>query len=140
MELFLAHKSSIFLNHFITFTAMKEWELEFEWLRIRHYVKGTMGTDSLPDIKAILFLIGIQELGQVKKKFNKEEKQDLMHVAICSLLEDEGYYEFIGRDDDGWPHWEKQKHLDIKGVDNQEVLLKKKIILYLDSEVKQKIT
>ena len=39
-----------------------------------------------PDLEAILFLIGMQEYGQLKDKFTKEQKQDLMHVAVCLLL------------------------------------------------------
>src|SRR3954462_1268139 len=32
------------------------------------------------DLNAVLFLIGVQELGQGNKNFSKEEKQDLMHI------------------------------------------------------------
>ena len=53
-----------------------------------------------PDVEAILFLIGIQEIGNFRKKFSKEQKQDLMHVAVCSLLSQSGYYKIEGHDDD----------------------------------------
>lgn len=112
---------------------MEEWQLEFEWLRIRHFVKDAMNKADLPDLQAILFLIGIQELGDVNREFSKEEKQDLMHIAVCTLLEDEGYYEFVGRDADGWPHWQQTKRNDIKGTEAQENLLKTKIIRYFSS-------
>ncbi|NNF32796.1 MAG: hypothetical protein HKN68_01720 [Saprospiraceae bacterium] len=110
------------------------WQLDFEWLRIRHLVKESLASKDLPDLKVILFLIGVQELGifESGKKFSKEEKQDLMHVAVCSLLEDEGYYKFKGRDQDGWPHWEVEKPFSVKGVKEQENILKKKIIKYFD--------
>ena len=39
-----------------------------------------------PDMNAILFLIGIQELGKGSQRFSKEQKQDLMHIAICKIL------------------------------------------------------
>ena len=39
-----------------------------------------------PDLETVLFLIGVQEFGDIKEKFTKEQKQDLMHVAVCSLL------------------------------------------------------
>src|SRR6476620_12101394 len=45
-----------------------------------------------PDVETIMFLIGIQELGEVKAKFTKEQKQDLMHVAVCTVLMPSGYY------------------------------------------------
>ena len=108
---------------------MESWELEFEWLRVQHLVKESLSRDKLPDLQAILFLIGIQELGQVRKDFTKEEKQDLMHVAVCSLLSTQGYFEFEGRDEDGWPHY-KQLRATTSGVAKQETLLKKLVIRY----------
>lgn len=111
---------------------MEQWEFEFEWLRIRHLVKDSLNSKDLPDIKGILFLIGVQEFGRVKTEFSKEEKRDLMHVAVCSLLEDDGYYIFKGRDQDGWPHWEINKKISASNVDEQESMLKKKIIEYFD--------
>ena len=109
---------------------MEDWEFEFEWLRVKHIVKNTMKRDKLPDLQAILFLIGIQELGRWDKNFTKEEKQDLMHVAVCKLLSEEGYYEFKGRDADGWPHYEQIINYNIEGVQNQDRYLKEKAIKY----------
>lgn len=109
---------------------MEDWQLDFEWLRIRHYVQDTLGRKDLPDMNGILFLIGIQELGQLHKSYTKEEKQDLMHVAICTLLADDGYFDFVGRDEDGWPHYTQLKNVDITGVEGQEKLLKDRIVKY----------
>lgn len=113
---------------------METWELEFEWLRIRHWLKDRFNRDSLPDLNAVLFLIGIQELGFVKAKFSKEEKQDLMHIAVCRLLGDDGYYEFAGRDADGWPHWRACRPLQVQGLKEQEELLIRKAIDYFKLE------
>lgn len=109
---------------------MEDWQEDFEWLRIRHMVKDRFGKASLPDLNAILFLIGIQELGRWQEAFTKEEKQDLMHIAVCRLLSYEGYYEFVGRDDDGWPHWRTLKPFATKGLKAQEGILKENIIRY----------
>ena len=111
---------------------MEEWKSDFEWLRVRHVVKDAMGKDKLPDLQSILFLIGIQELGRWdhEKTFSKEEKQDLMHIAVCTLLEEDGYYDFVGRDQDGWPHWKKGRSFTTAGVKNQEEILKQKVIKY----------
>ncbi len=57
------------------------------------------------DFDAILFVIGLQELSKPYKKYRKDEKLEVMHVAICALLEPYGFYEYEGRDSDGWPHW-----------------------------------
>lgn len=113
-----------------TLSIMEEWELDFEWLKLRHQIKDQFGRTALPDLQAILFLVGIQELGQIKDTYTKEEKQDLMHIAVCSLLESEGYFEFEGRDADGWPHFKVLKADYTKGVDAQETLLKTKILQY----------
>jgi len=108
----------------------EKWEIDFEWLRIRHLIKDRMGKNQLPDVNALLFLIGIQELGHLKEEFTKEEKQDLMHVAVCRLLEEDGYYTFLGFDDEGWPHFEEQRPFTERGVKQQEAFLKEKIISY----------
>ncbi len=109
---------------------METWKLDFEWLRVRHIVKKAFRKNDLPNLNAILFLIGIQELGYLKDSFTKEEKQDLMHIAVCRLLSEEGYYAFVGRDADGWPHYENRRPVPAEGVKAQESLLKTLVIRY----------
>ena len=110
---------------------MEQWKIDFEWLRIQHLVKDAMQRPMVPDFQTVLFLVGIQELGRMPdEQFTKEEKADLMHVAVCTLLEPEGYYTFVGRDQDGWPHWNEVKPFDTKGVDAQESILKVRLIEY----------
>ncbi len=109
---------------------MEQWEIDFEWLAVRHLIKDRFRKSELPDTNAILFLIGMQELGRVKEKFTKEEKQDLMHIAVCRLLSLDGYYEFLGRDAEGWPHWKQTIPFPTQGVNEQEQILKSYIIRY----------
>ena len=109
---------------------MEDWQLDFEWLRVRHYVKDAMGKKDLPDLDAILFLVGLRELGQVRTEWTKEEKQDLMHIAICTLLADDGIFTFKGLDADGWPHFVQTRGLSVKGVKAQEQLIKGKLVQY----------
>lgn len=109
---------------------METWELEFEWLKVRHIVKRAFNKPVLPDLQAILFLIGLQELGSIRTEFTKEEKVDLLHIAVCSLLTRRGVYEFVGRDEEAWPHYKQVISLDVEGVENQEVILKECIIEY----------
>ncbi|MBP8724949.1 MAG: hypothetical protein KBF37_05730 [Saprospiraceae bacterium] len=114
---------------------MELWEFEFEWLRIRHFVKKRIGSQSLPELNAILLLIGVQELGRTRaERFSKEEKTDLMHVASCRLLSEDGYYSFKGLDQDGWPHYEMLKPFRLRGVEQQEQYLREKIIDYFKRE------
>lgn len=86
-----------------------------------------------PDMETILFLIGIQEFGEIRPKFSKEQKQDLMHIAICSLLSNSGYYELEAYDKDGWPHFRQLRDLPVMTMPEQENFLKDHILLYFDT-------
>ncbi len=85
-----------------------------------------------PDLNAILYLIGMQELGQGPKSFSKEQKQDLMHIATCKLFSALDYYQLDGVDQDGWPHWNQIKPLPKLNILEQEKLLKMQILDYFD--------
>jgi hypothetical protein len=82
------------------------------------------------DLQGILFLIGVQELGKGFGKFKKDEKVNLMHIAICRLLEPYGYYVFEGIDKDGWPHYAETKKLPVLNGSQQQQLIKEAIIEY----------
>lgn len=86
------------------------------------------------DVDAILFLIGLQELGKSYKKYKKDEKLEVMHVAICSLLEPYGFYEFVGRDEDNWPHWKLKENLPYLEPKHQNKLMVDAIIDYFKRE------
>src|SRR6185436_7368250 len=86
-----------------------------------------------PDLETILFLIGIQEFGQIRERFTKEQKQDLMHVAVCSLLVPSGYYELEGKDPDGWPHFKQLKPMPVMNTFEQENFLKDLVLLYFQN-------
>jgi hypothetical protein len=85
-----------------------------------------------PDMETILFLIGIQEFGQIKPKFTKEQKQDLMHVAICQLLTPSGFYELERVDEEGWPHFRQLKPMPDMNPIQQENFLKDHVLLYFE--------
>ena len=85
-----------------------------------------------PDLETILFLIGIQELGAEKEKFNKEQKQDLMHIAVCTLLMPSGFYEVEKRDEEGWPHFKQLKQMPDMNAFEQENFLKDHVLLYFE--------
>lgn len=86
-----------------------------------------------PDVEAVLFLIGLQETGFIREKITKEQKQDLMHVAICSILSSSGFYIFEGKDEDGWPHFKQIKNMPTMNLVEQEAFLKDHILLYFDN-------
>ena len=84
------------------------------------------------DVQAILFLIGLQELGLNMEKLTKDQKLDVMHIAICTLLEPYGFYEYEGRDRDDWPHWKATAKLPRLNQLEQEKLVKKSILEYFE--------
>jgi hypothetical protein len=87
-----------------------------------------------PDVEAMLFLIGLQETGFEEKKISKEQKQDLMHVAVCTLLQPSGYFIFEGKDPDNWPHFKQVKEMPAYNLPEQENFLKDHILLYFEQQ------
>ena len=95
---------------------------------------GTIIGKRPKDLNAVLFLIGVQELGRGTKIFSKEEKQDLMHIGICKVLSLSGYYQLEGLDEDGWPHWKLTRKLPHFDLLEQEKLLKMHVMEYFEKE------
>src|SRR6185503_13156962 len=106
-------------------------DLQQRWWKLEEKMMERFGKK--PDVEAILFLIGIQEFGKVREKFTKEQKQDLMHVAVCKLLSQSGYYELEGKDDEGWPHFKQLKPMPEMNTIEQENFLKDHILLYFQT-------
>ena len=99
-----------------------------DWWEAKKFFEEKFGEDQTID--SILFLIGIQELGKGFKKFTKDQKLDIIHIAVCTLLEPYGYYTFEGNDNDGWPHFSRNTKLpNLKGME-QEKLIKEAIVNY----------
>lgn len=86
------------------------------------------------DLNGLIFLIGVQELGQHARTFKKDEKVNLMHIAISVLLTPYGYYKELGRDADGWPHFERVKDLPVLNAKEQERLMKEAILAYFEED------
>lgn len=111
----------------------KDLSLQKDWVELLYMLKEITGKRPA-DLNAVLYLIGMQELGKGPGSFSKEEKQDLMHIAICKVLSLAGYYELEGHDEDGWPHWKLVKKLPHFDLLEQEKLLKIQILEYFKEE------
>ncbi len=116
----------------------KDLELAKRWSRLMGLIETNFGRKP-KDLNGVLFLIGVQELGQGQRNFSKEEKQDLMHIAICKVLSLNGYYELEGTDKEGWPHWKLTKKLPRFDLLEQEQLLKLSVIDYFTKELEWEI-
>jgi hypothetical protein len=104
-------------------------EQEIKWIEVKAMLQDRFG--KVPDLQSIIFLIGINEVGfSTERNFEKEEKENLMHVAMCTLLSYDGFYEYTHHDEDGWPHFEKKKEMPGINLAAQEKYLKEKVITY----------
>lgn len=111
---------------------MDEKSIDIAWEGLLDQVQSLVGKRPA-DLNAVLFLIGVQELGTGPKRFSKEAKQDLMHIAVCRVLSLSGYYTFDGQDKDGWPRWILTKPIPHGDLLEQENFLKQHVIHYFES-------
>lgn len=107
-------------------------DLQLRWWELEKKLLDRFGKK--PDMEAVLFLIGLQETGMGGEKISKEQKQDLMHVAVCTVLSSSGYYALNFIDNDGWPHFNQLKDLPAFNLFEQESFLKDHILLYFKQQ------
>lgn len=111
---------------------MNEINVDASWEELLDQLNTLVGKRPA-DLNAVLFLIGVQELGKGPIRFSKEAKQDLMHIAVCRVLSQSSFYTLGGYDKDGWPMWTLAKPLPPGDLMAQENFLKKHVILYFQS-------
>ena len=103
-------------------------DIEIKFQEVKSHLEKSFGEDM--DVQSILFLIGVNELGLGYKDFSKSEKTDLLHVAICTIFEPYGFYEFEGNDEDNWPHFKLIKPLPVLDHREQQHLIKQALTEY----------
>ena len=108
----------------------RDEQLKERWDAVVTLLSNRFADGAPLDLDAIIYLVGLQELGQLHRKFKKDEKLNLMHIAICRLLEPFGYYQFDFFDDDGWPHYTVLEQLPPLKAGEQSVLMKEAIVQY----------
>ena len=108
----------------------RDEQLKQRWELIVKKLSVQFADGEILDLDAIIYLIGIQELGQLHNTFKKEHKLDLMHIAICKLLSPYGYYELDFVDEEGWPHYKVLEQLPHLKSGEQSVLMKEAIVNY----------
>lgn len=104
------------------------------WEDVEAFFIKTFDTEKHPSIDTLLFLIGVQELGSGQQKYTKDDKLNILHIAVCRLLEPFGYYKFSHYDDDGYPHFDEVAVLPDLKPNEQQILMKKAIIQYFHDE------
>ena len=108
----------------------RDEQLKARWEQVVEKLSNQFADGDRLDLDAIIYLIGVQELGQLHRRFKKDHKIDLMHIAICKLLSPYGFYEFDFVDDDGWPHYKVIEQLPPLKAGEQSILMKEAIVNY----------
>lgn len=107
-------------------------EINKKWKELQEKIAKDFDSE-LPDMKVMLFLIGVQELGKGPSKFSKRQKEELMHIANCRLFSELGFYELEGVDQDGWPHWKLVKQIPAYTLLEQEMIMRSLMITYFEN-------
>ena len=108
----------------------RDLQLKERWSHLVDKLSAQFADGDPMELDAIIYLVGIQELGQYHRSYKKDEKVNLMHIAICRLLEPYGYYEFEFFDEDGWPHYKVKEALPPLKAGEQSILMKDAIVTY----------
>ena len=115
------------------------------WKEVELFFVENFDTEQNPPIETLLFLIGVQELGSGAQKYTKDDKLNLLHIAVSRLLQPFGYFDFSHYDDDGYPHFIEKEPMPELKPNEQQLLMKKAIIQYfidedlLSAEVKARL-
>ncbi|GGE04150.1 hypothetical protein [Psychroflexus salis] len=112
----------------------RDEQLKELWEQVEQKISTDFGDGERLELDAIIYLIGVQEYGKPHKRFKKDDKINLMHIAICRLLEPFGYYNFDFIDDEGWPHYQITEKLPNLKAGEQSVLMKEAIIQYFQNK------
>ncbi|MBT8327164.1 MAG: hypothetical protein KJP21_05540 [Bacteroidia bacterium] len=110
----------------------KELSTKNKWFKIRELIERVF--KKTPDLSAILYVVGMRELGKAQTKYSKEEKVRLMHIATCRVLSTSGHYKLTGIDSNDWPVWELVEKLPNQDLLEQEMYLRHHIINYFEEE------
>ncbi len=121
---------------FLIFFMARDEQLKERWETLKSKLTERFAEGEDLDIDGVIYLVGVQELGQGYRSFKKDEKVNLMHIAICRLLEPLGYYEFDFFDSDGWPHYKMIEELPSLKPGEQTIMMKEAIVTYfIEKEV-----
>ncbi|MBS3992820.1 MAG: hypothetical protein KGZ87_03795 [Bacteroidetes bacterium] len=109
---------------------IKVLEIEEKYNQLERKLSAQFADGDTVKIDAMLYLIGVQELGKGFLEFSKDDKLNLMHIAVCKIFEPFGHYKYSHMDEDGWPHYEPLTELPELTLEQQELYMKEAIITY----------
>ena len=97
------------------------FELEKAWQELIQSFK--LDYDETPQVDAVLFVIGLQELNIPFERLTKDQNLDVIHIGLCAVFIPLGYNEPIERDQDGWIHFKPiNKFQKLTSKEQEEVI------------------
>jgi len=108
----------------------RDKKLKERWDRLISILNERFSDGETIDVEGVLYLVGLQELGQIHQKMKKDDNINLIHIGICTVLEPYGYYRFDFYDEDGWPHFELLEALPNLKPGEQSILIKEALVEY----------
>jgi hypothetical protein len=105
-----------------------DFVFERDWQVLLRLMEERFGEP--PDLTTLVFTVGLQEAGQGYRPFKKDEKVELMHVGVCTLLEPFGFYELVGHDEQGWPHFRSLAPIPAVTRAEQELMIRRALVEY----------
>ena len=109
---------------------IRDQKLKDRWDNLITVLSDRFSRGQPLEIEGVLYLVGLQELGQVHRKMKKDENLNLIHIGICTVLEPYGYYRFDFFDEEGWPHFELLESLPVLKPGEQSILMKEALVEY----------
>ena len=109
---------------------IRDQKLKDRWDNLITVLSDRFSRGQPLEIEGVLYLVGLQELGQVHRKMKKDENVNLIHIGICTVLEPYGYYRFDFFDEEGWPHFELLESLPVLKPGEQSILMKEALVEY----------
>lgn len=108
----------------------RDKKLKERWDRLISILNERFSDGETIDVEGVLYLVGLQELGQIHHKMKKDDNINLIHIGICTVLEPYGYYRFDFYDEEGWPHFELLEALPNLKPGEQSILIKEALVGY----------
>ncbi len=113
-----------------------EPDLQERWSRLQRWTLRRFGKKA--DVEGLLFLIGIQELGQgVLPDLGKTRKEQIVREGAYCVLETLGYYERVGMEKSGHWIWQQAHPMPAElSKEAEEVMLRRAVLRYFDRNLK----
>ncbi|MCS7152889.1 MAG: hypothetical protein N2253_07310 [Bacteroidia bacterium] len=83
-----------------------------------------------PSEEFLLFLVGLNYMGRFPEGDERVVKLNLIQLGTLVLLARRGYVQEVGKDEQGWPHWEPLQALPSWTPAEEQAFLREVLIEY----------